>query len=144
MRYILVPTPVNVRSRSGEPVYGPPTLGPDGRTMVRGPILPPVSLYDYAECWWQSEKLNAGGFKARRIVEKILAAFDKAKETNAAYVALEDAEYERLKSIVEESSYFTTAPLELQCKRFVEAVLEAKTEPPAVLEVEESKEVQPS
>jgi hypothetical protein len=148
MRYILVPTPVNVVQRNGDPVYGPPTLGPDGRTPQRGAVLPPVTLHDYAECWWQSEKLNAGGYKGRRVAEKILAAFDKAKEANAAFVALEDAEFEKLKPIAEESALFNHVALELQCKRFVEAVLDAKTEPPAVLAIatddSEPKEVQPS
>lgn len=140
MRYILVPSPVSVVQRNGEPVYDF-KVGPNG--PERAGVRPPVTLFDYAEAWWGSDKLAAGGYKARRIVEKIIAAFDKAKAENTAYVALEDAEYEKLKPVVEEGALFTHVAIELQCKRFIEAVLEAKTEPPAVLAIAE-KETQPS
>lgn len=133
MKYVLVPSPVEVVDRKGERVREEPRLDPETRQVVPGAVMAAVSLFAYAEVWWISEKLVTGGVKKLRQAEKIIAAFDQAKADHAAFVALEDADWECLKAVCEERPYFRQAPLELQVLRFPQAVLDAKSELPAAL-----------
>ena len=129
MRYIIPPAPITVRHRNGDAVTED-VVDAAGR-LVRGPVAPPMTIYAYAEAWWQSEKMNAGGYRGRQLTAKLVAAFDEARDAKAPFIALEDAEWERLRGVVEEAQYFKLVTLEIQCVAFVEAVLSATPKPPA-------------
>lgn len=142
MRYVIIPSEVQLKHRDGSSVRKDPTIV-DGK-VVQGEVMEAMTIFSYAECWWNAEAMAKGGIKGLRQAEKIMDLFDEAKRKNVAYIALEDADWEKLKGVVEGAQFFRVMPLEVQCAAFAESVLEAKNELPAALQPHDPEPAAPA
>lgn len=125
MKYFRVPNPIHAR----DPRTGEPMLEMQGEPPRPTPIV--KSLRDVAfELWLNDGRAVEGGRKAIKRWDKVCDAFDGAEPGEV--IALEDQDWEMLRKIIEAPKVMYGALLMRQMLPFIDAVLDARNEPPSI------------
>ena len=139
MKHVEIPEPVTIMLRNGERLRQTIADPKTGQPRA-GDVMAPLSFFDYAECWFNNERLNAGTFKKRQQAAKIIASLDEVKAAKTKVWSIEDADYELLDPVVDAAVMFANIVFESQCATFVEAFKNAKSTFPAHLAPPKKKE----